>query len=296
MTTRTSVIVATTFVVLAGVLTFHPSRPLYTRSREIQVVSRDGTLLAATLALPRWHRSAVPAVVLVHGSGRLSRRHVIGDVRRLVRAGIGVLAYDKRGVGGSAGTYPTPSAAPDSVLRVLADDAAAVFDSLRVQRGVDSSRVGYFGASQASWIIPLAAQQSSALPRFQIILSGAAVSTGEEGFYSFLSGDGSRPPRVASATEIAQRTRAFAGEAGFDPRPLLRATQVPTLWLLGEQDQSVPTFRSAEVLDSLRTVGARSHTVIRYPQVGHDLRNVDSGHAAPIWTDMLAWLQSIRVN
>jgi len=291
-----SAIVGAILVALAGVLTFHPARPLYTRHREIQVVSRDGTLLSATLSLPRWNRSSVPAVVLVHGSGRLSRDHVRGDVRSLVRAGVGVVAYDKRGVAASAGTYPSGGgAAADSVLRVLADDAAAVFDSLRVQNGVDSTRVGYFGASQASWIIPLAAERSSASPRFQVILSGAAVSTGEEAFYSALTGDGIRPPQLTSAAEIAIRTRAFAGPPGFDPRPLLSATHVPTLWLLGEADQSVPTFRSAEVLDSLRAVGALSHTVISYPRVGHDLRNVDTGNPAPIWTDVLTWLKSIRV-
>lgn len=291
-----SVIVGAVIVALAGVLTFHPSRPLYMRNSEIHVVSRDGTLLSGTLSLPRWNRSAVPAVVLVHGSGRLSRDHVRGDVRSLVRAGVGVLAYDKRGVAASAGTYPSGGGAvADSVLRVLADDAAAVFDSLRVQNGVDSSRVGYFGASQASWIIPLAAERTSAVPRFQVILSGAAVSTGEEAFYSALTGDGNRPPQLTNAEEIASRTRAFAGPAGFDPRPLLSATRVPTLWLLGGQDQSVPTFRSAEVLDSLRTVAATSHTVVKYARAGHDLRNVDTGRSEPIWPDVLTWLKSIRV-
>ena len=287
-----SVISGTVVLVLAALLIFHPARPLYIRSHPVQITSRDGALLSGTLSQPRWQQSAVPAVVLVHGSGRLAREHVRGDVRALVKAGFAVLAYDKRGVGNSTGTYPTAwGAAADSVLRVLADDAAAAFDSLRSQHGIDSARLGYFGASQASWIIPLAATRASALPRFQVILSGAAVSTGEEALYSELTSDGTGPPLLASAAEIAGRTRAFAGPAGFDPRPLLGETKVPTLWLLGEQDQSVPTFRTIEVLDSLRAAGNDRHTVVVYARVGHDLRRVDDRRPAPVWADVQAWLK-----
>ncbi len=90
----------------AVVLVFHPSRPLYMRHKFVDVVSGDGSVLSGTLSLPRWNHRPVPAVVMVHGSGRLTREHLLGDVRRLVWEGIGVLAYDKRGVGASGGAYP----------------------------------------------------------------------------------------------------------------------------------------------------------------------------------------------
>ena len=68
----------------AFVLTFHPSRPLYMRRKPVALVSWDGTVLAGTLSLPRWARHPVPAVVIVHGSGRLTRHELVGDVRGLV--------------------------------------------------------------------------------------------------------------------------------------------------------------------------------------------------------------------
>src|SRR6185503_7813205 len=176
-----------------GVLSFHPSRPLYMAHEPVEIVSADGTVLAGTLSLPRWAREPVPAVVMVHGSGRLGREHLVGDVRQLVWEGIGVLAYDKRGVGASQGEYPQGGGADfGSVLQLLGHDAAAAFEKLRHSAGVDPSRLGFFGASQAGWIIPLAAEQLDPKPRFQIILSGAAVSTGIEAYYSQLTGDGQR--------------------------------------------------------------------------------------------------------
>jgi hypothetical protein len=282
--------------VAAFFLVFHPSRPLYMKHRPIEVVSADGTVLAATLSLPRWAEEPVPAVVIVHGSGPLTREHLRGDVRRLVREGFGVLAYDKRGVGASQGVYPRSwGGNAEAVLGVLAQDAASALDRLRHEPGVDASRVGFFGASQAGWIIPLASAQLHPPPRFHVVLAGAAVSTGVEALYSALTGDGSRPPQLTDAGEIRKRVTGFSGPPGFDPVPVLAAMNVPTLWLLGERDLSVPTFASVHALDALRATGNTSNTVIVYADADHGLRNVSNGKAAPLWTDMRAWLVRIGV-
>jgi hypothetical protein len=44
-----------------------------------------------------------PAIILVHGSGAQNRESMIPFARFLVRRGMAVLGYDKRGVGGSMG-------------------------------------------------------------------------------------------------------------------------------------------------------------------------------------------------
>lgn len=287
--------IALMIVAAAFVLVFHPSRPLYMRHEDVRITSSDGVMLAGTLSLPRWARQPVPGVVLVHGSGPLTRENFRGDVRRLVRQGIAVLTYDKRGVGESGGTYASGwGDDAEAVLRTLAQDAAAVFEALRRHEDIDSSRAGFFGASQAGWIIPLAAEQLDSKPRFHIILSGAAVSTGVEGHYSRLTGDGRRPPRLADPVAIRQHVDLFTGPAGFDPAPLLRRLDVPTLWLLGERDESVPTFASVRVLEAIRASGNRSHTVIVYEDANHGLRKPD-GESAPIWTDLRRWLVQIGV-
>ena len=290
---RVGIVVGVTAAILsAGILTFHPSRPLYVKNRAIEIVSADGTVLAGTLSRPRWVRQRVPAMVIVHGSGPLTRRELVGDVRRLVWEGIAVLAYDKRGVGASQGVYPRSwGDGAEATLRVLAADAAAALDRLRRESGVDPTRVGFFGASQASWIIPIAAESVRPPPRFHVILSGAAVSTGVEQLYSDLTGDGHRPPQLTQASEIRDRVAAYAGPAGFEPAPLLRASRVPTLWLLGERDESVPTFASVRALDAIRAAGNPSHTVIVYPDANHGLRLVTTGEAAPVWADTFSWLR-----
>ena len=73
--------------------------------------------------------------------------------------------------------------------------------------------------------------------------------------------------------------------------PTLLASRVPTLWLLGDLDESVPTFASIQVLDSIRAAGNVSHTVRRYPSANHSLRDVATGERLPVFDDMMSWLK-----
>ena len=154
-------------IVIAGALVFHPTRPLYMRQQALDVAASDGTVLRATLSLPRWRSGPLPGMVVVHGSGRVQREHLVGDVRRLVWEGFAVLAYDKRGVGDSGGVYPRCCGEDaEATLRLLAGDAAAALRTLRQSPEIDQTRVGFFGASQAGWIIPLATRLLDPPPRF----------------------------------------------------------------------------------------------------------------------------------
>lgn len=287
----------TAIAILAGVVSFHPSRPLYMRQQPLDVAAPDGTVLRATLSLPRWRSAPFPGMVLVHGSGRLAREHLLGDMRRLVWEGFAVLAYDKRGVGESGGVYPRNwGGGAEATLRILGADAAAALARLRKEPEIDPARVGFFGASQASWIIALATGSLHPPPRFQVILSGAAVSTGVEQFYSDLTGDGHLPPQVADRREIEKLVSAFDGDPGYDPMLTFVATPVPTLWLLGDRDESVPTFASVKVLKALPADAAIFHTVVRFPDADHSLHDVSTGKPAAVWHHVFPWLESIGVT
>jgi uncharacterized protein len=283
------------FLLGVAAIVWHPSRPLYMSHRDVAIIVDDGIQLRGTISTPRWKRGPFPAMVLVHGSGPLTRAHLTGDRRQLVRLGFAVVAYDKRGAGASSGRYlPGATTPPDSLIRRMARDAAAVFDSFANDATVDTSRLGFFGASQAGWIIPLAAELTQQRPRFQVVLSGSAVSTGIEQLYSELTGDGTGAPLVTDQKEIERRLSAFTGPAGFDPALLLRRSLVPTLWLLGDRDESGPTFATVRTLDSLRAVGADRNDVIVYPNTNHALRDVRTGAPAPVWRDMMTWLVRIQ--
>ena len=71
---------------------------------EVRIASGHDSL-AATLRIPDGVSGPVPAVVIVHGSGKATRAQirVLGD--RALSSGMAALTYDKRGVGESGGRY-----------------------------------------------------------------------------------------------------------------------------------------------------------------------------------------------
>ena len=89
--------------------------------------SSGNVVLAGSLALPGGEAAAA-GVVMVGGSGPSDRDNdtYFPPIRRhLTGAGIAVLSYDKRGVGGSSGDWR------DATMDDLAADAATALDFLR---------------------------------------------------------------------------------------------------------------------------------------------------------------------
>lgn len=62
-------LIGVALVLGAGVVAFHPARPLYMQRRAVDVTVDDGVTRRGTASKPRWSRKPVPGVVLVHGSG-----------------------------------------------------------------------------------------------------------------------------------------------------------------------------------------------------------------------------------
>ena len=268
-------------------------RVLTVRHEEVRIKSGD-VEIAATVSIPRWGSGPFPALVSVHGSGPIRRQDLNSDWRQLAPHGIVVLTYDKRGVGESSGRFGEVAPAHcEEWLRTLASDARACLEFLKKHPSVDPQRIGFFGGSQAGWIIPLASDGQTDVA-FNVILSGAATSCGIESHYSALTGDGRRPVERLSAEEIERRLQAYDGPAGFDPVPVLARTKTPTLWLLGARDLSIPAERSRQALEKLREQGAPI-TVKVYPDGDHGLQDTSSGKRLPYWEDTIEWLQQQRI-
>src|SRR6187200_3314781 len=120
-----------------------------TQPIELTVQSRGATL-AATLQLPTTGRAPFPAIVLAHGSGRTTRDQMRWMAEPLLSMGLAVLTYDKRGVGGSTGTYVNVGTARSiEVFGDLSDDALACVAALKARKDIDASRIGLGGNSQA---------------------------------------------------------------------------------------------------------------------------------------------------
>jgi alpha-beta hydrolase superfamily lysophospholipase len=109
------------------------------------VIRADDVRLAATLWMPA-AGGAEHIVVMVHGSGDMTRDNDVyfRPIRdELLRAGIGALGYDKRGVGGSTGDWTT------SNLRHLAGDAVAAVAFLRSRSDTAGASIGLSATARA---------------------------------------------------------------------------------------------------------------------------------------------------
>ena len=101
-----------------------------------------------------------PAIVLGHGSGKVTRDQLHWAADRFVATGFAVLRFDKRGVGESTGTYVFVGYRDsEEVFPVLASDIAAGVRFLRTRPEIDGKRIGLAGNSQAGWLLPIAASQ-----------------------------------------------------------------------------------------------------------------------------------------
>jgi hypothetical protein len=108
----------------------------------------------------------------VHGSGPETREYILPWARVLIRRGIAVLGYDKRGDGRIHGDCNTAS------FDDLADDVVAAFEYLKTRSDIDPTQIGLLGVSQAGWIMPLAAVRAKDLA-FLISISGAGLPPAE---------------------------------------------------------------------------------------------------------------------
>ena len=221
-----------------------------------------GVTLSGTLNVPTGE-GPHPALVWVHGSGPDTRERTAPFFTDLLDPRFAVFVYDKRGAGESKGVCCPLD------FDLLADDVLAAVDVLRSRDEIDDDRIGLLALSQGGWIAPLAATKSDRV-RFAVILSGSAVSVGEEDLYSGLAGDSDsgctpdNPPGFISSLVHEQKP------TGFDPRPVLVRVEIPVLWVYGRRDMSQPVEKDLTVLRPLKRAGKKFEIVV-FPNAGHDL-------------------------
>lgn len=232
-----------------------------------------------------------PAVVIVHGSGEVTRFSNRGHADALVAAGIAVLRYDKRGVGESGGFYSGVGVDNgDFMFDLLADDAIAGVEVLRSQTNIISNQVGLLGVSQGGWIVPLAATRTENIA-FATLIVGPAVSIGLENFYSHLTNENIGTMSEERINELSEELATYTGPHGFDPRSSLETMTQPGLWVLGGLDESIPTRETVEILEQVRDEFSKDFTIHVYPTATHGLRDAFTGASFPYMTEVaVPWI------
>ncbi len=249
----------------------------------IQFSSNDGALLEGTLELPA-KTGIHPVAVFVHGSGRATRSDYQDITDRLLQKGIAVFRYDKRGVGASQGTYSGVSAKNSvDLIPLLASDAASAINNLKKNESIDSKKIILIGASQAGWIIPLAAKLTDI--SLIICISGPTVTVGEEIFYSKLAETGNY-----SQDEADQMLKNYSGLKGYDPIPNVKMMIKPSLWIFGGKDVSIPIKRTLELLDSIKISQHLPIEVVLFPNADHGIFNLNTRTWENYQDPMLNWL------
>ena len=117
---------------------------------------------------------------------------------------------------------------------------------------IDTNRIGIWGISQAGWIIPIVAARAPELD-FAVIVSGPLTTLSEENYFSSLTGEGAEVPKRSRA-EIAALMKAHK-PTGFDPIPFVRQMRIPSVWIFGGNDDSVPVDLSIDALHALQKEG-----------------------------------------
>jgi pimeloyl-ACP methyl ester carboxylesterase len=252
------------------------------------VAQSHGLDLAGSLWLP--DEPAIALVVMYPGSGPSDRDNdvLFPPIRAaLLARRVAVASFDKRGVGGSGGSWL------EAGIGEQADDLLAGVGAARAL--VAGVPVGVFGHSQGGWVVLEAVRRAASSDlAFAVTSSGPAVPMGaQERYATHRASERLGVPvddaaRIDAATDgmftlaergatydellawaedrvraddIALVTRTFGDAlpprpawdlavllAAFDPAPALKAVNVPLLAVFGADDEVVPPEASVAAL------------------------------------------------
>jgi pimeloyl-ACP methyl ester carboxylesterase len=118
-------------------------------SEEVAFESEPGVTIRGTLVKPAGDGN-FPAVVMLHGAGPEERDgpgyRVLSNA--IVRSGVAVLLYDKRGVGESDGDFES------ALYADFVADAMAAVRYLASRDDIDAGNIGVHGNSEGGWFTP----------------------------------------------------------------------------------------------------------------------------------------------
>lgn len=209
--------------------------------REPQKIAfSNGDVRLAGVLLEPEGKGPFPALILVHGAGPETHDGpaFVVHANAFLKQGFAVLAYDKRGSGGSTGDLGV------SDYDDLAQDVGAAVNFLRTKTEIARTKIGLLGRSEGAWVSTIAASHDP-LIAFVIMSSGSAVGPYDQTVYwtrRALRESGTPAERIDEAirfkTAIWQFDRQVA--SGTESVATLRAERASLLKQLADFRQSQP--------------------------------------------------------
>jgi pimeloyl-ACP methyl ester carboxylesterase len=140
-----------------------PAVVLQPASSENGFLESTGARLSYRLDLPE-RTAKVPAVVIGHGSGRVTKDACRFLASEFLARGFATLCYDKRGVGESSGEFVfVGTRDSERVFDALAEDMAAGVRFLRSHDSIDTTRIAWPAAARPDGSFPLPRRARSRL-------------------------------------------------------------------------------------------------------------------------------------
>ena len=277
-------------------------------TRELRIASGNVTL-AGLLTMPPG-AGPHPAMLMIQGSGPLTRRapRQTGDL--VAAHGVAVLTMDKRGTGGSSGDWTALS------HEAWMGDVGAALDALKRQPGIDPARIGIYAASEGGFVGPelatrrgeisfLVCRVCSALPHAEAIMdmeerrllaAGRSPQVAAEARewlrlrtmyavnrqdYAALAAFEERTATSEWRADFPAGTATlpapgapywdrYAGLLAGDPAQAYAALAIPVLIVLGADDQRILVERHQPVFADIAK-RARDMTILVVPEASHGL-------------------------
>lgn len=259
--------------------------------RETDVtVQLDGTEVGGILREPVDAGDDLPGMVFVHGAGTGLASVAFTEVAsELASAGVVTLVPDKR-----LDTYTTLHR--DYVA--MAADYQRSVDYLRDVPTVDPARVGVYGESEGTWIVPVMQVEDPAIA-FTVLASAPVVEPRQQAAFAvdnYLRNT-HVPEEVFRAIPRAVGMQVPGGGldyADFDVTRYLERQTAPVLVAYGTGDPSMPIEQGARKVIADTAVGGGSApvTVRYYADANHGLRV--GGQLVPDFPrDVAAWIEGM---
>jgi uncharacterized protein len=251
-------LLATMFLMVLAPMPAAHAAPAGLIEQEITFSSGELTLHGTVIAPAAASASLRPGMVMVHGSGRVTREGYREEAESFARSGIVTLIYDKR----------RQRSEVDLDFSLLADDALAGLRALRSRADVDPASTGLWGVSEGGWVAPLAASRSADVA-FMVVVGGPGMSPERQQSWNLVNRlaaagvSGSLLDTVSRTTLGLLVGAGLFPESGYDPVPVLERVRQPVLGLWGELDRVIPGAESMRVFQEAFDRGGNTHYTLR---------------------------------